>query len=168
VALILRPFGPDDEAPALGAWAASKRPGSEFLLFDYDPRMSWAEWTALMARHREGVDLPENRVRGAFLVADVNGQLVGSVSIRFELNAFFATRGGHVGYGVIPAFRRRGYATAILTQSIEIARDEGVSPLLVTCDDANVASANVIERCGGILENLAIGDDGVAFRRYWI
>jgi predicted acetyltransferase len=49
-----------------------------------------------------------------------------------------------------------------------IARNEGVSAVLVTCDDSNVGSAAVIERCGGVLEKIALDEDGVAFRRYWI
>jgi predicted acetyltransferase len=121
-----------------------------------------------MERHRQGIDLPENRVRGAFLAADVDGQLVGRASIRFELNDFLAARGGHIGYGVLPEFRQRGYATAILRESIVIARNEGVGAVLVTCDDSNVASVKVIERCGGVLEGIVFGDDGVGFRRYWI
>jgi predicted acetyltransferase len=130
--------------------------------------MTWAQWTTLMERHRQGIDLPENRVRGAFLAADVDGQLVGRASIRFELNDFLAARGGHIGYGVLPEFRQRGYATAILRESIVIARNEGVGAVLVTCDDSNVASVKVIERCGGVLEGIVFGDDGVVFRRYWI
>jgi len=168
VTLILRPFGPADEGAALAARSESQGSEFGFLLLDFDPRGSWSDWTALMERYRQGVGLPENRVRGAFLAADVDGQLVGSAWIRFELNAFFAARGGHVGYGVIPAFRRKGYATAILAAAVEIAREEGVSPVLVTCDDSNAGSAKVIERCGGVLEEVAFADDGVAFRRYWI
>lgn len=48
------------------------------------------------------------------------------------------------------------------------ARDEGVDPLLVTCDDDNTASASIIERLGGILEDVRQGSDGIAKRRYWI
>ena len=130
--------------------------------------MDWADWIDLLERYRQGIDLPENRVRTAFLAADVDGQLVGRTSIRFELNDFLAERGGHVGYAVIPEFRRRGYATAILEESVVIARNEGVNSVLVTCDDTNTGSIKVIERCGGVLENTVVGDDGVAFRRYWI
>jgi predicted acetyltransferase len=40
---------------------------------------------------------------------------------------------------------------------------------LVTCDDDNVGSAKVIERCGGVLESLTAGHDGsVPTRRYWV
>ncbi|MCP3855893.1 MAG: GNAT family N-acetyltransferase, partial [Actinomycetia bacterium] len=35
------------------------------------------------------------------------------------------------------------------------------------CDDANVGSARVIERCGGRLEDVVVGDDGPV-RRYWV
>jgi predicted acetyltransferase len=43
--------------------------------------------------------------------------------------------------------------------------------VLITCDDDNVASARVIEACGGHLERVVPGgesDDGTPFRRYWI
>ena len=166
--LILRPFGPADEAPALAAADEFDGTGFDFLGFDFDPRMPWGQWTDLMERYRQGIDLPANRVRGAMLAADVEGQLVGCASIRFELNDCLAARGGHIGYGVIAAFRRRGYATAILKESILIARSEGVAPLLLTCKDNNVGSASVIERCGGVLESIAFAEDGTPFRRYWI
>ncbi len=166
--LILRPFGPADEGPALAAHAEFRRIGLNFLPMDFDERMPWAQWTDLMERRRRGIDLPENRVRSAFLAADVDGELVGRASIRFGLDAFHAVRGGHIGYGVIAAFRRRGYATAILSESVSIARSEGVTPLLLTCKENNVASAKVIERCGGVLETVALDERGVALCRYWI
>ena len=166
--LILRPFLTADEGPALAARAECEGTGFDFLPFDFDPSMPWAEWTSLMERYRQGLDLPETRTRSAFLAADVDGQLVGRASIRFELNDFLTFRGGHIGYVVIAEFRRRGYATAILRESIKIARSEGVGALLLTCDDDNVGSATVIERCGGVLEAVVIDDEDVGFRRYWI
>jgi len=111
-----------------------------------------------MERNRQGIDLPENRTRSALLAADVDGQLVGRASIRFELNDFLAFRGGHIRYDVISAFRRKGYATDILRHSIVIARNEGVTSLLVTCDDSDVGSTKVIERCGGVLETTAVDE----------
>ena len=164
MSLILRPFVPADEATALAARAEFEDTEFEFLPFDYDERMTWLDWIALVERIRQGVDVPEGRV----LAADVDGELVGRTSIRFELNDFLASRGGHIGYGVRPAFRRRGYATEILRASIEIARAEGVGDILVTCDDDNVGSAATIERCGGVLEATVMDDLGVGFRRYWI
>jgi predicted acetyltransferase len=39
--------------------------------------------------------------------------------------------------------------------------------VLVTCDDDNVASARVIEHCGGALEDVVEVRGSVAKRRYW-
>ena len=168
MSLILRPFVAADEATALAARAEFEDEDFHFLTSDFDPRAPWAEWIAFMERNRQGIDVPEGGVRAAFLAAVVEGQLVGRTWIRFELNDFLADRGGHIGYGVRPAFRRRGYATAILRASVEIARSEGVGDILVTCDDDNVGSAATIERCGGVLESTVTDDLGVGFRRYWI
>ena len=64
--------------------------------------------------------------------------------------------------------RRRGYATEILRQALIIARSQGVARVLVTCLDDNVGSACVIERCGGVLEDVIDIDEGSRrLRRYW-
>jgi predicted acetyltransferase len=165
--LLLRPFEAGDEAAALAANDAFIAEGFTFLL-GYTDGMSWFEWIQENERIRAGVDLPPERVRAAFLAAIVDEQLVGRVSIRFELNEWLAREGGHIGYGVLHTFRRQGYATAILRQAVDLGHKEGVHRLLVICDEVNAGSATVIERCGGVLEDQATAEDGTPIRRYWI
>jgi nicotinamidase-related amidase len=69
---------------------------------------------------------------------------------------------------VLAEHRRRGYATEILRQSLAVATGLGVDRVLVTCDDDNVGSAAVIERCGGVFESHIVGESGERMRRYWI
>jgi predicted acetyltransferase len=108
-------------------------------------------------------------VPAALLVADVDGEIVGRVSVRFQLNRFLSDFGGHIGYAVLPEFRRRGYATEILRQALIIARSEGLTSILITCDEDNVASRRVIELNGGVFESLGPSYDGThQLRRYWI
>ncbi len=76
--------------------------------------------------------------------------------------------GGHIGYAVRPGHRGRGYATAVLRQALVVARAEGVEQVLVTCEESNAASAAVITRCGGVLEDVHVDADGRRTRRYWI
>ncbi len=129
-----------------------------------------ADHVTQLERQRRGIDL-DNWVESTWLLAEVGGQIVGRASIRHRLNDRLAFRGGHIGYAVRPVFRRRGYATEILRQSLVIARSYGVDRVLLTCDDDNVASRAVIEACGGVLEQVVAASDsgnGVAFCRYWI
>jgi len=109
-------------------------------------------------------------VPSTFLFAFVGPRIVGRVMIRHELNEFLLRVGGHIGYVVVPEFRRRGYATEILRQSLEIAyRRLGLSRVLVTCNEDNVGSIRTIENNGGVFENIVSGlDVGTPKRRYWI
>ena len=164
----LRPLRLDDEPAFRAAHTELLADGFRFgFIGDDEP---FADHVARLERQRRGHDLG-GLVEGTWLVAEVAGELVGRTSIRHELNEHLAFHGGHIGYAVRPAFRRRGLATGILRQSLIIARSYGVGSALVTCDDDNVGSAAVIEACGGVLERVVPAeesDTGVAFRRYWI
>lgn len=165
VPLVLRPPAPGDE-PALRALHEELRPeGFDVLL----AQGSWPEVLAQVEREASGVGRAEGRVRADFLVAEVDGVVVGRVSVRHELNAFLRLEGGHIGYAVGPAHRRKGYATEMLRQAVERLAALGVDRVLVTCDDDNVGSARVIEANGGVLEDVVqLGGGRPPKRRYWI
>ena len=93
----------------------------------------------------------------------VDGRLVGFLSVRHELNDYLLELGGHIGYAIRPLERGQGYATAATALALEECRRLGIDRVLITCDDTNVASATVIERNGGVLEDLRGGK-----RRYWV
>ncbi len=50
-----------------------------------------------------------------------------------------------------------GLATTILRATLRLAARRAISPALVVCDDMNLASIAVIERCGGALESVVSG-----------
>lgn len=132
--------------------------------------MPLTRYLEVLAARERGERLPPDHVPSTFLFAFVATRIVGRVSIRHSLNAFLERVGGHIGYVVVPEFRRQGHATEILRQSLEIARRTlGIRRVLVTCDDDNIGSIRTIEKNGGILENIVRGPDlEKPKRRYWI
>jgi predicted acetyltransferase len=165
--LQLRPVCREDEAAFRRGHRAMAAEGFTFGLF-YEDGMPFGLYAEQLERYRRGVGLRGRLVPNTFVVADVGGEIVGRASIRHRLNEFLALEGGHIGYGVLPEHRRKGYATEILRQALCIAAGHGVTRALITCDDDNVGSATVIERCGGVFDSHVIGENGTLMRRYWI
>ena len=159
----------DEEPEFLRAHHAAT-PGAPNFLHYYEEGMLFGQYLEVLHQQARGENLPPNHVPSTFLFGFDGSRIVGRVSIRHHLNDFLLRVGGHIGYVVVPKFRKRGYATAMLRQSVELAhRQLGITRVLVTCDDDNIGSIRTIEKNGGVLENVVTAP-GVAQpkRRYWI
>lgn len=74
-------------------------------------------------------------------------------------------RSVEIGYAVVPARRRRGYATEAARALTEWAAGrEGVTSVVATCDDDNLGSVRTLE-CAGFLRTG--GDTGGQLRWRW-
>jgi len=107
-------------------------------------------------------------VTGSVYFAVVDGKIIGTIAVRHYLNDSLMKSGGHIGYGIRPSERRKGYGTKMLALALEKCREFGIEKALVTCDKVNIASAKTAMRNGGVLENEIIEDDGNIVQRYWI
>ena len=168
--LTLRRPREDEEQEFLRAHRATSPETPSFLHY-YTEGMPFRRYLDVLAEQERGANLPSvNHVPSTFVFAFVGDRIVGRASIRHSLNESLIREGGHIGYVVVPEFRRQGYATAILRQSLQIARDNyGLRRILVTCDDDNIGSIRTIEKNGGVLENVIEGPDlDKPIRRYWI
>ncbi len=92
---------------------------------------------------------------------------VGAVNIRHYLTEEMLVNAGHIGDGIRPSERRKGYATAMIGVALEEAKKLGIHRVLMCCDKENIASAKSIINNGGILENEVVVN-GVTEQRYWI
>ena len=92
---------------------------------------------------------------------------VGAVNIRYYLNDRLQRSGGHIGDGIRPSERRKGYATAMIGLALNECRKLGIDRVLMCCNKDNIGSAKSIINNGGVLEN-EIEEDGKIEQRYWI
>lgn len=169
VALVLRIPTADEEEEFLRAHRATSPTVPNFLHY-YQEGMPFTRYLEVLSEQERGENLPSGHVPSTFLFAFVGTRIVGRVSVRHTLNPFLERIGGHIGFVVVPEFRRRGYATEILRQSLALAHQRlGLRRVLVTCDDDNVGSIRTIEKNGGVLEDVYVAP-GLAkpTRRYWI
>ncbi|WP_265447977.1 GNAT family N-acetyltransferase [Flexivirga meconopsidis] len=127
----------------------------------------FADWLAQREAYADPTtQMPEGLVHDTvFWIVDDTApdRVLGSLSLRHELNEALTMVGGHIGYGVRPSARQRGVATQALRLALDEAKSLGLQRVLLTCDEDNPASARTIERCGGVRDE---APDGI--RRYWI
>ena len=92
---------------------------------------------------------------------------VGAVNIRHWLNEGLLLNGGHIGDGIRPSERRKGFGTRMIALALEECRKLGIDRVLMVCDKENIGSAKTIMNNGGLLEN-EIVIEGITEQRYWI
>jgi predicted acetyltransferase len=98
-----------------------------------------------------------------------DGYVVGRISIRHRLEGNLKKIGGHIGYEVSPAWRRKGFATEMLRQVLETSKAKEIGRLLLTCSPDNEASNKTILSNGGKFEKSVFVDFiGQDRNHYWI
>ncbi len=120
--------------------------------------------------HADGIDLESGWVPWStyWLVRDPR-RILGVSRLRHRLNGRLLVTGGHIGYDIRPAERGKGYGTRILAMTLEKARARAIRRALLTCLAGNAASARVIEKNGGVLQDVIDSEEmGGPLKRYWI
>lgn len=102
-----------------------------------------------------------------FLLDLDTNKLIGAVNIRHYLNDYLLKYGGHIGDGIRPSFRNKGYGTEMIRLALEKCRKLGIDKVLMVCNKNNIGSKKTIIKNGGIKENEVL-EDGNIYERYWI
>ena len=148
-------FSPTEDVPGL----ASMKTGD----FDADVRNA--------LNHAKGIGLADGWVPAhTFWLVQNEKTILGVLQIRHSLKPYLEREGGHIGYSVRPSERGKGYATRMLAMALDEARRLGLKRVLITCDRRNIASARVIQKNGGWLENEIVSclPNREFTQRYWI
>lgn len=99
-----------------------------------------------------------------------DNKIVGMIDIRHELvNDFLRNYAGHIGYGVRPTERKKGYATQMLDLALKFCKDNlKLEKIMISCYKDNIGSKKIIINAGGKLEREYLSEDGKNVQIYWI
>lgn len=86
-----------------------------------------------------------------FLVRENDNKIVGMINIRLTLNENLKKFGGHIGYSIRPAERKKGYNKVNLYLGLLCCKEHGISEVLMDCDKSNLGSAKTMQALGGKL-----------------
>ena len=94
---------------------------------------------------------------------------MGTVNVRWDLDEEMLRFGGHIGYGIRPSERRKGYNKINLYLALQEAGKIGLDRVMIECFVSNIASDKTIQALGGILERCEKDPvDGEMANVYWI
>jgi predicted acetyltransferase len=103
-----------------------------------------------------------------FTVRKTDCKIVGSIQLRHELTENLRKRGGHIGYGICPTERKKGYGSEQLSLVLEKAKVLHIPRVMISCDKDNIASAKVAINNGGKLEWEGYDEEDGLIQIFWI
>ena len=105
-----------------------------------------------------------------FFCLDVDRDIfVGAVNVRHYLTEEMLINAGHIGDGIRPSERRKGYAKEMLEMALPYCKEIGIDKVLITCIDTNIGSEKTILANGGVYESMIYEPErDVYLKRFWI
>ena len=102
------------------------------------------------------------------LIRESDNKIVGTINVRWNLSEEMLQFGGHIGYGIIPTERRKGYNKINLYLGMIEAKKVGLEKVMLDCDVNNLGSDKTLKALGGKLERTEIDpSDGILTNVYW-
>lgn len=125
-----------------------------------------------MDNYEKGINLPSGYVPATFLWLIDKDEFIGVVNIRHHLTSSLLNFGGNIGYAIRHSKWNQGYGTFMLNEALKYCKNTlHLDKVMLTCHNENIASKKVIEKNGGILQdisNVIVDNKEINLRRYWI
>jgi len=117
----------------------------------WDKMDNYGEWLEKVTKNISKDTVDQNWVvtDTFFAIRERDKKIIGMIDFRHELNDFLKDF-GHCGYSVLPSERKKGYATEMVRQIMEIARRIGLTEMQLSCKKNNIASVKTITNNNGI------------------
>ena len=135
--------------------------------------MSYEDWLIRLDNMKdEEYARSINRCPGEtfFLIRRDDNKIVGMLNIRHKLTDAMLEFAGHIGYGIRPTERQKGYNKINLYLGLIKAKEEfNLDKVMLGCSADNIGSDKTIKALGGVLEKSEVDPmDGELTNVYWI
>jgi len=144
--------------------------GSMEIILD---EMTYEEWLVELEK-REDLEYADkiNRCpsKTFFVVRENDKRIVGMVNVRFNIpKEKLSTWASHIGYGIRPSERRKGYAKIALYLALIEEQKLNEENVKLVCTTDNIGSNKTILDLGGKLEKTLLDSyDNMMTNYYWI
>ena len=115
-----------------------------------------------------GVAVPAGAVINHTYWLVENSELIGVANLRPLLTPAIEHIGGHIGLGIRPTFRGKGYSKILLQSTLEKASGFGLKEVSVHAYKNNHASVAMLESCGAALDSSVADNSGETIQRFII
>lgn len=113
----------------------------------------YTDWLGQIRHLREAQSDGQTPATTFFAVEPPSALVVGTIQVRHRLTDELRRSGGNIGYGVRPDQRGKGFAVQMLRLALPFCREIGLDRVLLDCRADNLASQQVILRCGGVFDS---------------
>jgi predicted acetyltransferase len=146
-----------------------KRSGEHIMPQALKPvkRGVYLEWLAYTLDN-ERAETAEHGVVPSHTYFFMSGQrILGAVNVRHQLTKSSYIDSGHIDYGIRPSERGKGYAKIMLELTLKLAKQLGLTTVVLAIAKGNVRSAKTAISCGAVLANEVVVKK-VVIQRYYI
>jgi predicted acetyltransferase len=122
--------------------------------YPYPMDFDYSDFPALIKKlinYSKGIDLPDWLVPNTTYWLIDGNKIIGVSHLRHSLNSALLASGGHIGLGIRPSYRGKGFGNKLLDLTVAKAKELGVDDVHIHCYKDNNVSSQMIQSSGGIL-----------------
>lgn len=123
-------------------------------LDDYEGWLKHLKWQSSVKPDEEHVP-----ALTYFLVRESDNKIVGMLNIRLTLNNKLKNSGGHIGYGIRPTERKKGYNKINLYLGLKECRKHGITEAELWYNRSNIGSSSTMKALGGVLSKSVYNEE---------
>ncbi len=149
------------EGSRISPWPLQLKYHTEELYNDMLKRVSDVE---------KGINLGEFASSSTYWLYDEeNDKIIGASNLRHYLTKRGAELWGHIGYGIRPSERRKGYAIELLKLTLEKAKEHNLDKVYLGAYTGNVGSWKTMEKLNAKFKEIVIEEEtGLPIKKYSI